>query len=112
MRIYNLNKTIFQIKNNAAEFLNGLTSNTIDRPKNAFTDIHGKIIAVFDQYKVDDEEVWILVEEAFGQNVLSHLDRYMKLSGVKAQKLNRHGYYDLDGDYQLRENESIIPQVK
>jgi folate-binding protein YgfZ len=112
MKIYKLNKVILQLKNNAVEFLNGLTSNTIDTPQSAFVDIHGKIIAVFDQYKVDDEEVWILVEAPFVDSVLAHLDRYMKLSGVKAQKLDWHIYFDLDGDYQLKDKEIAIPQIK
>lgn len=112
MRIYQLAKIVFRLQNNAAEFLNGLTSNTIERPQNAFVDIHGKIIAVFDQLKISDEEVWFLIEAPFEAGVLAHLERYMKLAGVKAQKLELHGYYDLDGDYQLQDNEHAIPQPK
>src|SRR3989338_5995291 len=105
MRFYKLNKNILRLQNNAAEFLNGLTSNTVDKPRNALTDIHGKIIAVFDQLKISDEEVWILVEEPLLEKVFSHLDRYLKLSGVKAQKLDLHAYFDLDGDYKIKLNE-------
>src|SRR3989338_2158727 len=112
MRIYSFDKSVYRLENNAAEFLNGVTSNTMDKPQNAFTDIHGKIIAGFDQYKVDDEEVLILVDEFFEKNVLAHLERYIKLSGIKMQRLNMHAYYDLDGDYKLHENEYVIPQVK
>ena len=112
MRIYSLDKDVIHIRNNAAEFLNGLTSNTMDKPRNAFTDIHGKIIAVFDQVKINDDEMLILVDTTLVQKVFDHLDRYMRLSGVKAQRINMHGYFDMDGDYQLQPNEYAIPQSK
>ena len=112
MRFYKLNKTVLQFQNNAAEFLNGLTSNSLDKPRNALTDIHGKIIAAFDQIKVSDEEVWIVVGTPFVDAVLSHLDRYMRLSGVKFQKFNSNVYFDLDGDYPLKDGETVIPQKK
>jgi tRNA-modifying protein YgfZ len=110
MRIYSLNKDVFLLKNNAVEFLNGLTSNTLDKPRNALTDIHGKIIAVFDQLKLSDEEVLILVERTLVEKVLAHLDRYLRLSGVQIQRLSRQGYFDLDGDYAIQTDELAIPQ--
>lgn len=112
MRIYSLDKDVILFQNNAAEFLNGLTSNTLDKPRNAFTDIHGKIIAVFDQVKISDEEVLILVDTRLAPKVMEHLDRYMRLSGVKGQKINMRGYYDLDDEYVLQPNEFAIPQPK
>jgi len=49
MKIYKSNKTVLSLRNNAVAFLNGLTSNAMDKPWNAFVDIHGMIISVFDQ---------------------------------------------------------------
>ena len=54
MRLHQLNKAVLSVKNNAAKFLNGITSNTLDQPRNAFLDLHGKIVAVFDQVKSGD----------------------------------------------------------
>lgn len=110
MRIYSLDKEVIRFQNNAVEFLNGLTSNTIDQPRNAFTDIHGKIIAVFDQLKISDEEVLILIDTRLTPKVMEHLDRYMRLSGVKGQKMDLRVYYDLDNAYPLQSDEFAIPQ--
>lgn len=112
MRIYRLNRTIISVKNNAAAFLNGLTSNTLEAAQNAFLNIHGKIIATFDQIKINEEEFWIVVEAPFVRVVLNHLDRYAKLSGVKMEKLDKKVYFDLDGDLPLGPQDVTIPQKK
>ena len=70
MKIYPLHKIVLSFRQNPEPFLNGLTSNSMDKPQNAFVSIHGKIIATFDQVKISDEEIWILVEPDFVQAVL------------------------------------------
>ena len=49
MRNARLDKIVLSIKPNAETFLNGLTSNALDAPQNAFLNLHGRIIATFDQ---------------------------------------------------------------
>ena len=83
MKLYKLNKVILHIKNNAAQFLQGVTSNDLDKPQNAFVNINGRIIATFDQLRLSDEEIIILIEESFVDGLLKHIDRFVKLSGVK-----------------------------
>jgi len=113
MKIYQLTKSVLSFRNNAVEFLNGLTTNDMDKPWNAFVDIHGRIIAVFDQIKMSDEEVWCVVETNFAEDVLSHIDRYAKLSGVKVErKDNYHVYFDLDGDALTQKGDNTISQKK
>ena len=88
MKIYKTSKRAISFQNNPIEFLNGLTSNDMDKPNNAFLNIHGKIIATFDQIKINDEEMVVLIEEPFVQEVLSHLDKYIKLGGIKVEELS------------------------
>ncbi len=109
-KIYKTKKVALLFRNNAAEFLNGLTANEITKPRNAFLNIHGRIIATFDQLKISDEEVWALVEAPFVDAVCDHLDRYAKLSGVKVEKRKEVVFFNLDGELKLIEGEYRIPQ--
>ncbi|OGX35828.1 MAG: hypothetical protein A3C36_06460 [Omnitrophica WOR_2 bacterium RIFCSPHIGHO2_02_FULL_52_10] len=93
MQLYKLNKTVLSICHNPAQFLNGLTSNSLDKPRNAFLNVHGRIVAAFDQIKVDEDEYWIVVETPYVDKLLGHVDRYVKLSGVQIQKLEKCVYY-------------------
>lgn len=112
MKLIKLNKSIFLFQNNAAGFLNGLTSNTVEAAHNAFLTIHGMIIATFDQLKLSDGEVVAVFEPAVVPTILAHLDRYMKLSAVKAVPLTRNVYFDLDGDMKIENGEWKIEQNK
>lgn len=110
MKLYKLNKVILRIKNNAAQFLQGLTSNDLDKPQNAFVTIHGRIIATFDQLRLSDDEFIILVEEYFVDGLLKHIDKFVKLSGVKVERLKKNVYFDLESDEKLDAGDQTIPQ--
>ena len=112
MRIYRLKKVVLNIKNNMVQFLKGLTSNTLDQPCNAFVNIHGRIIATFDQLRISDDEFVVLIEQPFIDVVLEHVDRYAKLSGVKIERLERNVYFDLDSDTPLESSDWMIAQKK
>ena len=96
MKLYPLSRTVLAIHNSAALFLNGLTSNAPDKPRNAFVSIHGRIMATFDQHRVSDDEFVIAVERAFVDPLLTHLDKYIRLSGVRVEKLDRYVYFDVE----------------
>ena len=112
MKLYKLNKVILQIKNNVAQFLQGLTSNDLDKPQNTFVNINGRIIATFDQLRISDDEFIILVEERFVDGLLNHIDKFVKLSAVKIERLKKNVYFDLDGNTKLEANDHCIPQKK
>lgn len=96
MKLYPLSKTVLAIRNNAALFLNGLASNSSDKPHNAFVNIHGRIVATFDQCRVSDDEFVIAVEQVFVEPLLAHLAKYIRLSAVHIEKLDRYVYFDLE----------------
>lgn len=110
MKIYKLNKTVLSIRNNPAQFLNGITSNSLDKPRNAFLNIHGRIVATFDQIKTGEDEFWVVVETPYVDKLFEHIDRYVKLSGVKIQKLAKNVYYRVED--HSGQNETVIPQKK
>src|SRR3989338_7761151 len=100
---YNLDKAILHVKNAAESFLNGLTSNDMDKPSNAFLDIHGKIIATFNQMRVSREEYYLLIERPFIKEVLNHLDKYLCLSRSTASVLDNKFtiFFDIGDHYLL-----------
>lgn len=113
MKLYPLaTRAVLAIRNNAAVFLNGLTTNTADKPRNAFVNIHGRIVATCDQYRISDDEFIIVVERAFVDSLLAHLDKYIRLSGVRIEKLERHVYFDVEGVGELPAGSLAIAQRK
>lgn len=112
MPLYKLTKIVLSVSNNPAGFLNGITSNTLDWPRNAFLDLHGKIIAVFDQIKVNDNRYLLVLEEKFHDLLMGHIERYTKLSKAVVKREDYGVYFDLVGDYRQSEGEYLIPQRK
>ena len=112
MRIYQLSKVVLSVKNNPAKFLNGITANTLDKPQNAFVDFHGKIVATFDQVQGGPDEHLIVMEQAFLDSLMRHLERYIMLSKAVVKKTSTRVYFDLDGSYTRGAEEFLIPQQK
>ena len=112
MKSYQLKKSAIIFKNNAVEFLNGLTANAMDKPQNAFVDIHGMIISIFDQLTLNEEEVLLVLDKDRTEAVLGHLDRYMRVSGVKAEKKDWNVYFDCEGSAPFADGDHLIPQKK
>lgn len=113
MRIYRLeDKNVLLVTNNPDKLLNGITSNTLDAPKNAFLDRFGKIIATIDQLKIEEENILLVVSSSCLQQLYTHIKSYLQLSGTKIQTTKYCVYFDLDNEYQIGKNEYGIPQTK
>jgi len=97
MYLYKTNKKVISVKGHPARFLNGITSNGLDQPSNAFLNIHGRIIATFDQVMINDNEMWLCIEQPFVGDVLGHIDRFAKLSKAEVLPLEKNVYYDVEG---------------
>lgn len=95
-RLYKLPETVLSIKGNAAGFLNGISSNTLEAPLNAFLNMHGRIIATFRQHQISDDEFMISVPSIGVENLLKHVERYAKLSRVQLETSSWKTYIDLD----------------
>ena len=96
MRLYKLPDTVLSIKGNASAFLNGIASNSLDAPLNAFLNQHGRIIATFRQQKVSDDEFLVSVPMVAVDDLLKHLERYMRLSHVLIGPSPYKIYIDVD----------------
>jgi len=108
MRLYKLPDTVLSIKalkissadqktgNFTSGFLNGITSNTLDAPLNAFLNQHGRIIATFRQQKISDDEFLISVPSIAKDNLLKHLERYVKLSRVSINPSGQAVFINVD----------------
>ena len=109
MKLYQLkNKLVLRLAPKAGEFLKAYSSNTLDRPRNAFLDIQGKIVATFDQCLLNDDEVLIVIEKQFLNRVQTHLKVYLSLSDVNLNLKDTLIYYDLEGDWQTQAPDLVI----
>ncbi len=96
IRLYKLQDTVLSIKGNAPAFLNGIASNVLDAPLNAFLNQHGRIIATFRQKKISDDEFLISVPSIAVEGLLKHLERYAKLSHVSIVPSQQNVFIDLE----------------
>ncbi len=109
-RIYKLPAQTLVIKGSADKLIKGLSSNSLDKPHNAFLNQHGRIIATCDQLKINDDEVIIVVPAIVKPALLEHLSRYARLNGSVIEDAPLKVYFDLDGNAPLKEGDRIIPQ--
>ena len=99
-----LPKVCYKITN-AEKLLNGITSNELSKPKNAFLDRFGKLIILFDQ-KLSNGVMFIVFENRFEQLFLDHINIYAKLTKSAVEKINEHVVHVLDGN----EEGIVFPQ--
>ena len=110
MRIYPLDKTIIRARVNAGRFLSGLTSNTLDKPHNAFLNLHGRIIATFDQVGSGEDEFLLVIAPLAWGPLCAHVDKYARLNKTTLEALPLNAYFDLDGDAPVHQGDWSIPQ--
>lgn len=111
MRLYPLDQTVLRVYNNAARFLNGLTSNKLEAPYNAFLTVHGRIVTTFYQEKISEEEFLIAVPTIALEKTLQHLERYAKLNGTKLTDSGLKAYMDVDTGKTLIQEAHVAAQA-
>ena len=112
MRLYKLsNKLVIRVRPGACEFLKGYTSNTLEAPRNAFLDLHGKIVAAFDQKVLSADEVLIVIEKQFFERLKNHLDKFLKLGDTVLEPTALQAYIDLEGDKKIIIKDQESPAV-
>jgi len=111
MRLYKLsNKLVVRFRHKACEFVKGFSSNDLEKPRSAFLDAHGRIVAVFDQKVLSPDEVLAVIEKQFLGRLKGHFSKYLFLSDTTLEETDFNVYFDIDGDYQPQEGELLIPQ--
>ncbi len=114
MRLYGLsNKIVLRVKNKATEFLNGYTTNALDAPRNAFVNIRGQIVCVFDQMVISPEKVLVVIEKQTFDRLSAHLKPYLQLAGTVIETAPEfHLYFDLDDRHEPQRGEIYVIQKK
>ena len=110
MKNFKLDRTVLRIRSNAAHFLNGLTSNTLDKPRNAFLNQYGRIIATFDQIQTGDDEFLIVLEPFALDALLNHIKKFLMLSKTTVEPTALNVYFDLEGSYKTGQGEYAVAQ--
>ena len=110
MKLYLLDKVALRIRNNAERFLSGLTSNSLDAPRNAFLNNHGRIIATFDQVKIADDEFLIVIESFALEALMLHVKKFAMLNKTIVEPAGLNVYFDLDGSFKPSAGEYVVAQ--
>lgn len=90
--------------------MNGLTSNSLDKPRNAFLNQHGRIIATFDQIKTGEDEFLIVLEPFALDTLMLHIKKFLMLNKTTADPAALNVYFDLEGSFKPSAGEYVIPQ--
>nr|MBI4156291.1 hypothetical protein [Candidatus Woesearchaeota archaeon] len=109
MKIYKLKKIVLSIFQKDSKLLKDISSNTLDKEKNAFLDRYAKIIVTFDQLQINQDKALIIIDEIFHERLLNYLTPLLKLSKAILEKTDYNVYYDLDSSYKQK-GEFIIKQ--
>lgn len=113
MKLYKTSKVLWKIKDPSGAFLKGYGANTLDRPRNAFVDIKGKVVATFDQLKIAEEEMAVVLESSVQESLRKHLGKYLPICKADiTEEPSYQIYFDLQGDFPLQEGEWALPQKK
>ena len=114
MRLCGLsNKIVLRVKNKATEFLNGYTTNALNAPRNAFVNIRGQIVCVFDQMVISPEKVLVVIEKQYFDRLSTHLKPYLLLAGTVIEPAPEfHLYFDLEDQHEPQRGEIFVIQKK
>ena len=112
MRLYHCDrKILLRFRNQGVKFIKDFSTNVIKAPRNAFVDVKGRIVAVFDQHKISEDEMWVVVEKPFVERLNKHLFKYLYITDTKVEPLGSvRIYWDLDNEVEIPEGGVVIPQ--
>lgn len=98
--IYHLkDQAVLRFKGDAPSFLKGYTSNTLDKAKSAFLDLHGRIVATGYQVQASDHEVLFVTGKKFVERLQKHLEKYLGFSKTVLELTDLQVYFDFSGDW-------------
>jgi tRNA-modifying protein YgfZ len=100
-------------RNQGARFIRDFSTNVTTAPRNAFVDGKGRIVAFFDQLRVSENEMWVVIEKVFLERIEEHLYRYLYISETKIEPLEGLKiYWDLDDEAEGDPGDVFIPQAE
>ena len=102
------NQCVLKLSPGAESFLKGYATNSTDKPRSAFVDLKGRIVATFEQKILSPDEALIVVGKAFVERLKKHLEKYLLVSETELIEQPLHVFMDLDGDTVPKEGEWVI----
>ena len=116
MRLYLCDqKILLRFHHQGPAFIKAYTTNTVTSPRNAFVDTKGRIVAVFDQHQVSEDEIWVVMEKQCLDRLMKHLSKFIDIADVKVTPDEKMLiYWDLGGGDKLggpAEQSIFIPQL-
>jgi len=108
MKLYKLPHVVLRVSGDVKKLLDGITSNTLDAPQNAFLDRFGKIVVVFWQVS-DGDSILLVLHEKCVQRLSEHIKPFLFLSDATIKETKLYAYVDLDGNYEGTDDALMIP---
>ncbi|MBI3315905.1 MAG: hypothetical protein HYZ87_02900 [Candidatus Omnitrophica bacterium] len=112
MKLFELtSKKILRFSPKACEFLKGYSTQVCEAPKGAFVDLRGRVVALFYQKKISEDEALVVMESSVVEPTILHLDRYLRLMGTAALPERSRVYFDFEKSYVPGSGEWVIPEA-
>lgn len=80
-----LDKVVYRVYEDVDSLLNGLTTNYLSEPTNAFLERNGKLVVCVDQHRTEDA-VLLAFEASYEESFLKHIEQYLTFSNAKMEK--------------------------
>lgn len=111
MKLFELtSKKVLRFGPKACEFLNAYSTQVCEAPKGAFVDLRGRVLALFHQKKISADEALVVMESSAVERTLSHLERYLNLTGTAALPEPSRVYFDFERGCLPGPGEWVIPE--
>ncbi len=112
VRLARLDADVVRLSPGAAAFLKVYSTNLPDRPRNAFVDLKGKIVAVFNQWTAPGgDEALLVFPKSAVRRAEAHLAKFLDVTGTGFEETPYSAYWDLDGTYEADKDERAIQET-
>lgn len=100
---------VLKFKTQVGQFFQGLTTNVLAAPQNAFLEVNGKTIAAFYQFNHEpDDSTLIVLHEKVSKNLQEKLQPFIKLSKTTVEETDYQAYFSLDASTPTGPDDRVI----
>lgn len=107
-RVFQLDSVVLSFTGHTDHFFQGLSSNTLDAPVNAFLNQHARIVATFEQQRLSEQHVHIVVAQQAQELLMKHIQKYLLLNKTACEVVNAMVYADLDMSLEIQPGDHIF----
>ncbi len=89
-----LNKTLLKLSAfNVEKTIKAISTNETTKPKNAFIDNFGRLVALVDQKIIDRDNCYLLMESSVYESFAKHCEKYFKLARIKTEVMQLQAFH-------------------